>query len=448
MSARPAIRFRDKYFGEARTDYGEAQSQGDRDYQEDFQGVAFGVNATRPSGAKRGSSLVDDILLVLADGMGGQNAGDVASHLAVEQFMQAYAGSDGAPGARLEHALLAANRALTEAMAADPRLKGMGCTLVALVVDQGQAHFISVGDSLLWRWRDGTLTRLNDDHSYGAVLDELARRGEITREKAETSPDRSLLRSALTGGRIEEISRSEQPLEVADGDVFLLASDGLLTLPETAVAAVLARGQAPAHLARELIGRVEQVGQPDQDNTTVQVLRCAVQGRAARIIPWRAALGALVVLVLLGLGIWLGPRWLDRGGIDLPFDPFAAQHGRGDGRVSPMPQEKAGSQPSSQGAGKPLADPAVSGSTAAAETLPESPIVEKTSTDSENFTPAEPSSGHMGASQRHRPDSTSEASAFDVSRYAPPGEVQDESSSLDGSNESLNDGPPSSEADQ
>ncbi len=295
MTPRTRIRFQERH-------YAEAQSRGARDYQEDFQGVHFGVNAP----GRDAPVEVDDILLVLADGMGGENAGDVASQTAVQRFMHAYAQATGDPGSRLEEALHAANQALAEAFADNPQLKGMGCTLVALVVADGQAHFISVGDSILWRFRDGALSRLNADHSYGAVLDELARRGEMSVEKAHSSPDRHLLRSALTGQRIEAISRSETPLPVSDGDYFLLASDGLLTLSADNLVDILRRERNPKRISSRLIQCVEQAQAPEQDNATVQVLHCVAKRHTLHAVSW--GLGMVAILLFIGLGAFFGTQ--------------------------------------------------------------------------------------------------------------------------------------------
>ena len=128
--------------------------RGGRDYQED----AFQIKSYR-----EGDNNV--LLLVLADGMGGHVGGARASELAVTNFVACFDRTEGVIARRLRESLDAANSAIADAAAADLRLSEMGCTVVACVVDGDQAHWISVGDSLLWCLRDGQLMRLNADHS-------------------------------------------------------------------------------------------------------------------------------------------------------------------------------------------------------------------------------------------------------------------------------------------
>lgn len=293
--------------GFSQDDYGAAQTQGARDYQEDDYGVHIGVDVTDAS-----AKATDDILLVLADGMGGESAGDVASGLVVKTLMNSFENDDGQlPPERLERALQQANMALSRAVADEPQLKGMGCTVVALHIAVGKAHWISVGDSLLWHFRDGRLTRLNEDHSYGAVLDQLAELGRISPEKAANSKDRNVLTSAVNGDRIEKISLSDHPLAIREGDLFVLASDGLLTLDDERVSQVLDGQAQPEDIARRLIAAVTSANEPGQDNASCQVLRCRRHHRVASrrvarepMPTWRFALLGALLCAVTYLAVW------------------------------------------------------------------------------------------------------------------------------------------------
>ncbi|MCK7461533.1 MAG: protein phosphatase 2C domain-containing protein [Sphingobacterium sp.] len=125
-------------------------------------------------------------------------------------------------------------------VATDPdNLRGMGCTLLAVVLTAEGLYWISVGDSPLWLWRRGRLRRLNQDHAYRSVLAEQVSAGEISAVEAASHPDRNALISAVTGEDLELVDLSRQPCTLKPSDQILLASDGVLTLSEQEIAAVL-----------------------------------------------------------------------------------------------------------------------------------------------------------------------------------------------------------------
>lgn len=262
-------------------DYGAAQTQGRRNYQEDDFDARLDLRG------RANGSAAPDLLAVLADGMGGENAGDVASAMAVRGFMDAYRERRrrGTPRQRLDVALEQANDAIGQATSDDPSLSGMGCTLVALLIEETHAWWISVGDSPLWLYRDRSLIRLNADHSYGGLLDEMVREGRIEPETASRSRRRNLLISAITGASISRISRSNEGLELRAGDLFILASDGLLSLTESEICHELDPERAPDDMARGLISAVDAKDLRAQDNATVQVVRC-IDRLEARRAPW------------------------------------------------------------------------------------------------------------------------------------------------------------------
>lgn len=235
--------------------------QGTRIRQEDDYGV-FEVPPQLEAG---------DLLLVLADGMGGEQAGAFASTLAVQNFIDIYVASTVTTiPKRLEDTLHRVNEKMALAVAANPEnLRGMGCTLLAVVLAEEGMYWISVGDSPLWRWRRGRLRRLNQDHSYRSVLAEQVRSGELTPEEAATHPCRNALVSAVTGEALELVDLSHRPYALRPDDQVLLASDGIFTLGEQEISTILTTAGAHNAPCQPLLAAVISRQNPQQDNTTV-----------------------------------------------------------------------------------------------------------------------------------------------------------------------------------
>lgn len=213
-------------------------------------------------------------LFALADGCGGHARGDLASNIAVDVALRAFAREEGDVPARLRAAAAAANLAVYARAEGDPVLEGMSTTLLLLRVEAARLHWASVGDSPLWLMRDGRLKRLNATHSLARQLDLLVEMGEMTAEQAAGHPARSCLTSALGGCEIEELDCPEAAVDLAPGDVILAASDGLLTLSEITIAQLLREPDAAAEtMVERLLGAVSTAGGDSQDNTSVAVLR-------------------------------------------------------------------------------------------------------------------------------------------------------------------------------
>ena len=256
-----------------------AQITGTRDYQED----TLAVQALASNGH------ADELLLVLADGMGGHAGGAVASRQVVERFCADYVYSHdrnspgNIPGA-LRSSLDVANEALANTMADRPKLRGMGTTLIGCVIRGGCLYWISVGDSPLWVCREGVLQRLNADHSMVPLLDDMVRTGVMDREEALTDGRRNMLRSAVAGKMLELIDVCEQPWRLQAGDVVILASDGVETLAGDELIAVLnnPRDKSLQELASDLTASIEAVGHSSQDNASVILYRsCQTSCRSA-----------------------------------------------------------------------------------------------------------------------------------------------------------------------
>jgi protein phosphatase len=130
-----------------------------------------------------------------------------------------------------------------------------------------------VGDSPLYLVRRGEIVLLNEDHSLAPEIDKLAVAGLISWEAAMADPRRHVLRSALTGTEIDLVDRSRRPLALQPGDVVVLASDGIHTIPEAEIARLVSKASTPAAAADALLAAVAAVGDAYQDNTTVVVVR-------------------------------------------------------------------------------------------------------------------------------------------------------------------------------
>jgi PPM family protein phosphatase len=242
-------------------------SQGGRSYQEDAAEVRLA-----PAHPDKGAAAL--LAAVLADGMGGHAGGALASGVACKFFMHAFTSSNGDVPARLGEALDLANGAIAKEVADNPSLEGMGCTLVGTAFGPAGVEWVSVGDSPLFLVRKGEIVLLNEDHSLAPEIDKLAAAGRISWEAARSDPRRHYLRSALTGGEIEIVDRSRRPLPLEAGDVVILASDGIQTLPQDQILRVVEQNMTagPDGIAEALLAAVEAAGEAYQDNTTVVVV--------------------------------------------------------------------------------------------------------------------------------------------------------------------------------
>ncbi|MCB4456779.1 PP2C family protein-serine/threonine phosphatase [Leisingera sp. McT4-56] len=248
-----------------------AISQGRRDRQEDAVAADF------LAGAGTGFA-------VLADGMGGHAAGDVAAKIVVTEVFSELKLRAGEPeqlepaiGEVLHSAADGANACLGEYASHQPQLRaqGMGATLLAPVLFRDRLYWISVGDSPLYLFRDGALIRLNADHSMAAELEKLVARGRMDPAEAAAHPDRHCVTSVLTGADIPHIDCRSAPVRLQHGDIVLAASDGLLFLAEEEIAEVLAAEccSPSARIGAALMQRLEALDAPEQDNAAFCVIK-------------------------------------------------------------------------------------------------------------------------------------------------------------------------------
>jgi PPM family protein phosphatase len=205
-------------------------------------------------------------VFVVADGMGGAQAGEVAAGIAVEAFAQGLPGS-GTVEQRLANRAREANRRIFDIASTQRERAGMGTTLTAAYLDESELAIAHVGDSRAYLFRDGSLTRLTQDHS---LVDELVRRGKLTEEEAAEHPQRSIITRAL--GPEPDVDVDTWTYPVQGGDLLLLCSDGLTSMvSEERVTEILARPQELESAAQALINEANQAG--GRDNITVVLVR-------------------------------------------------------------------------------------------------------------------------------------------------------------------------------
>jgi serine/threonine protein phosphatase PrpC len=216
-------------------------------------------------------------LLIVADGMGGHSAGEVASRMAVEVISRLYYETKGTPLAALKHAVEEANRRINDEAAADESKHGMGTTCTALALCGGEALAAHVGDSRLYMMRGGQFYQLTEDHS---AVTEMVKLGLITKEQARTHEDKNVILRALGTSPEVEVSTLE-PFRVQAGDRYLLCSDGLYDLVrDEEMAGILAETEDIHAAGERLIALAKERG--GHDNITVGIvnIKQAVAGSA------------------------------------------------------------------------------------------------------------------------------------------------------------------------
>jgi serine/threonine protein phosphatase PrpC len=222
--------------------------------------------AVRPDGARHGQ-----LLVAVADGMGGHKAGEVASALAVETLERALKELDptAAPDALLRQALELGNRNIWEAAAEDVDKEGMGTTLVAaLLSSDGRAVIANVGDSRAYSVAAGKAKLVTSDHTW---VNQQVLSGQMSEREARHSPFRNLLTRSLGSSPRVEVDLFEE-LQLAPGDALVLVSDGVTGYLDERDVAVVLRESANAQAAAERLV-AEAVERGGADNATAVVVR-------------------------------------------------------------------------------------------------------------------------------------------------------------------------------
>jgi len=239
------------------------QIDGARDYQED----AYMVNQL---GEAENGDLCS--LLIMADGMGGHAAGNVASNMVVATFNKTFQSRFPTKeiADALTDSLTRSNDQISASVKETPALRGMGCTMVSAYIQDSNLYWVSVGDSHLYLLRNRELIKQNADHSYGAYLDMMKEQGMEMDEQAGMS--RNMLMSAMTGEEISSIDVSETPIKIRPGDRIIIASDGLDTLGAGAIIQYSSWSATAKECVYALLKAVEDANKINQDNTTLIVV--------------------------------------------------------------------------------------------------------------------------------------------------------------------------------
>ena len=255
--------------GEIRYDVASALILGKREVQEDALASDFQVGS-------------DFGFVVLSDGMGGHEAGDVASNIVVtEVFSELKLQSVDTKKAFanitsiLSSAAHCANQCLKEHSSRNPATSGMGATLIAPVLMKNKLFWISIGDSPLFLFRGNELRQLNEDHSLAPQIDFMVKSGLLSESVGRDHPDRNCLTSALLGEDIPLIDCPEEPFKLVPGDVIIAASDGLQFLSDTDIQQVLIESPeaSSSEIAELLLAGIAKLDDPYQDNVSFAVVR-------------------------------------------------------------------------------------------------------------------------------------------------------------------------------
>jgi serine/threonine protein phosphatase PrpC len=225
-------------------------------------------------------------VFVVADGMGGAQAGEVASRIAVEAFERGIDANGGAsPEQLLADRVREANARIHEMSQAEQDRAGMGTTITAAHVGEHEIAIAHVGDSRAYRLRDGDLERLTEDHS---LVEEMRRRGQLTAQEADEHPQRSIITRAL--GPEPDVAVDTHSWRGAAGDVYLLCSDGLTSmLPEPQVGAILRGAATLSDAGHALIDAANSAG--GRDNITVVLFRLEEVGDVDPVMEQQTTAG-------------------------------------------------------------------------------------------------------------------------------------------------------------
>ena len=227
---------------------------------------AFRTDTGRQRDANEDSYFARSPVFAVADGMGGAQAGEVASRLAAESF-EAVQRGDEAPEAYLRAIAKTANARIHRLSESDESRSGMGTTFTAALLEDEEVGFAHVGDSRAYLFRDDELKLLTSDHS---LVEELRRQGRLTDEQAEDHPQRSIITRAL--GPERDVEVDTMTYRARPGDVYLLCSDGLTTMiKEDRMAAILRETATLEEAVDRLVGEANDAG--GRDNITVVAFR-------------------------------------------------------------------------------------------------------------------------------------------------------------------------------
>ncbi|MFI2765847.1 PP2C family protein-serine/threonine phosphatase [Ruegeria faecimaris] len=243
--------------------------QGQRDTQEDAV-------------ASRMFDAADAGYVIVADGMGGHAAGEVASELVVKAWrdaldteLEADAPAETALIDALPLAAMQANAAISTYCEEQGEDFNMGSTMLGVLLLDNRVFWISIGDSPLYLYRDRTLSQINEDHSMAPMIDAQVAAGTLTPDQASSHPDRNQLTSVIMGAAIPKVDCPEEPLGLSTADVLIVGSDGLQYLSNTEIQAILEENEdaLAQDIADALLRALRTRNDPDQDNTSIGVIK-------------------------------------------------------------------------------------------------------------------------------------------------------------------------------
>lgn len=224
------------------------------------------------------SYFVDSPLFVIADGMGGHAAGDIASATAVEVIQERRSELSAQEPETLSEIVREANRAIWSKSSGDDSLRGMGTTCTMILVDGDTAQVAHVGDSRAYLLHDGELRQVTDDHT---LVGRLVREGKLQPEEAARHPQRSMVTRAL--GVDQDVEVDLFSLTLAEGDRLIICSDGLTgMLSESAIGEVLHSESDPQVAADQLVDKANEAG--GEDNITVIVVDVGVDSATEPVV--------------------------------------------------------------------------------------------------------------------------------------------------------------------
>lgn len=264
LAAPAALRVRPKVTVACKTDLGRVRENNEDKFE-------FYIPEDDPTLATRG------MVFLVCDGMGGHAAGQIASELTAKTFIDVYLHHPSSePDVAMHAAVQAANRFVGEVGRTVPSRKGMGTTLSGLILLQDQAYTVQVGDSRVYRLRDGQVEMLTRDHTW---VDEAIRNGVLRPEQAEDHPYKHVLTRAI--GTENDSSADVELFDLRPGDTFLLCSDGLTNHVGDSQIGEALRG-APSEACWKLVGQAMMGG--GSDNCTVLVVRVDDLAKADELV--------------------------------------------------------------------------------------------------------------------------------------------------------------------
>lgn len=243
---------------------------GDRPHQED----AVYISSEEESESSGESA--NRVLAVVCDGMGGMTNGGLASATAIQMIKDAFEQVKQEETVNIPNFLISGIKSIDKTVYEIPKenARGSGTTMVAVIIEDNQLYWASVGDSRIYLWHDGVLRQVSRDHNYMMRLQEMVDQGLLTQEDADFNRQREALISFLGIGDISLMDVNMEPFEMQDGDIVLLSSDGMTkVLSEEQIADILKEDTSVQEKAEKLVETSVNINVRLQDNTTVAVLQ-------------------------------------------------------------------------------------------------------------------------------------------------------------------------------